>query len=339
MKYSVVHLGRLSNTKSFRLDAEYYHPKALEYEDKIVNVFHGESIKNLNCSVVSGPFGSSLKSEAYLNDGVPFVRISNLRDFLISKKNLIYISEKDNARLSSSQLNVGDIVLSKVGNTIGVASLVTNEIGPCNISENNIGIRLANGLDMQTKSFIVTYLNSTPGQNQILRAISGNAQPKLNVSDIEQIKVPHVSAKFVNEIHQVFAKSMQLISHADMQYAQTQTQVLAALGLLDWHPKQRLSFVKNHSETIKTDRIDAEYYQPKYDEIVKAIKGYSGGWDTLGNIASITKCLEVGSEAYKDEGDIPFVRISNLSPFEIKEEKYISDELYAELSQHQPQQK
>lgn len=38
-----------------------------------------------------------------------------------------------------------------------------------------------------------------------------------------------------------------------------------------------------------------------------------------------------------DEGDIPFVRVSNLSPFEITEEKYISDKLYAELSQHQPQ--
>jgi hypothetical protein len=39
-----------------------------------------------------------------------------------------------------------------------------------------------------------------------------------------------------------------------------------------------------------------------------------------------------------DEGNIPFVRVSNLSPFEITEEKYISAELYAELSQHQPKQ-
>jgi restriction endonuclease S subunit len=39
-----------------------------------------------------------------------------------------------------------------------------------------------------------------------------------------------------------------------------------------------------------------------------------------------------------DEGDVPFVRVSNLSPFEITEEKYISNELYAELSQHQPKQ-
>jgi hypothetical protein len=114
--------------------------------------------------------------------------------------------------------------------------------------------------------------------------------------------------------------------------------VLEELGLSNWQPKHCLSFVKNYSEADKAGRIDAEYFQPKYDEIVKAIKDYSGGWDSLGNLASMKKCVEVGSEAYIDEGSIPFIRVSNLSPFELTEEKYISNELYAELSQHQPQQ-
>ena len=43
-------------------------------------------------------------------------------------------------------------------------------------------------MSREDKSFLVTYLNSIPGQNQILRAISGNAQPKLNVADIEEVK-------------------------------------------------------------------------------------------------------------------------------------------------------
>lgn len=34
-------------------------------------------------------------------------------------------------------------------------------------------------------------------------------------------------------------------------------------------------------------RLDAEYFQPKYDEIVKAIKGYPSGWDTLGNLSKL----------------------------------------------------
>jgi restriction endonuclease S subunit len=83
--------------------------------------------------------------------------------------------------------------------------------------------------------------------------------------------------------------------------------------------------------------MDAEYFQPKYDEIVSAIKSCSGGWDSLKNLVAMKKCVEVGSGKYLDAG-IPFVRVSNLSPFEISKEKYISEELYAELSRHQPKQ-
>ena len=39
----------------------------------------------------------------------------------------------------------------------------------------------------------------------------------------------------------------------------------------------------------------------------------------------------------REEG-VPFVRVSNLSPFEITEEKNISEDLYAEVRQHQPEQ-
>ena len=49
------------------------------------------------------------------------------------------------------------------------------------------------------------------------------------------------------------------------------------------------------------------------------------------------KCIEVGSESYLDEG-IPFVRVSNISPFEITEEKYIFEALYARIIQYQPKQ-
>jgi hypothetical protein len=137
-------------------------------------------------------------------------------------------------------------------------------------------------------------------------------------------------------IESIIKKSFDGTSKSKTFYNQAQDLLLSELGLSNWQPKHQLSFVTNFSDTNEADRIDAEYFQPKYDEIVKAIKSYSGGWDTLGNIVSIKKCVEVGSEAYMDEGNIPFVRVSNLSPFEITEEKYISAELYAELSQHQP---
>ena len=54
-------------------------------------------------------------------------------------------------------------------------------------------------------------------------------------------------------------------------------------------------------------------------------------------MVAVQKCVEVGSDEYLEEG-IPFVRVSNLSPFDISEDKYISDKLYGEIEQYQPEQ-
>ena len=63
MQFAIVLLSRLKGTGSFRFDAEYYHPKAIRYEEKIVQNFNGKSIKDHGYKVVSGPFGSSLKAK------------------------------------------------------------------------------------------------------------------------------------------------------------------------------------------------------------------------------------------------------------------------------------
>lgn len=188
------------------------------------------------------------------------------------------------------------------------------------------------------KHYVWIFLHSDIGQKLLLRTASQTGQPHLTVEAIYQLAIPIFSEPFQREFENLYESSWSLKQTALVKYNQAQTFFLAELGLSNWQPKHRLTFIKNYSDTDKAGRIDAEYYQPKYDEIINAIKSYPGGWDTLGNLVSIKKCVEVGSEAYIDEGNIPFVRVSNLSPFEITEEKYISSVLYEELSQHQPKQ-
>jgi len=282
MQYSVVSVKKLNDTLAFRLDAEYFHPSALLYEDRI-NKLHGTTIKEYGCRVVSGPFGSSLKSESYLPSGIPFVRISDLKDFRVDTDELIYISKNDHNRLLSSKLNIGDLVLSKVGNTIGVVSRVTDDIGECNISENNIGIRFPKNISADEKVFILTFLNSNAGQSQILRSISGNAQPKLNVSDIEFIKIPHLSADIIKNIRLIVDESTSLILKSKQFYQTAEQILLSELGFLNWRPKHHLSFIKNFSDAKTADRLDAEYFQPMYDEIINIVKSYKNGFVKLGN--------------------------------------------------------
>ncbi|GLH58495.1 hypothetical protein NHP214376_12860 [Helicobacter ailurogastricus] len=83
---------------------------------------------------------------------------------------------------------------------------------------------------------------------------------------------------------------------------------------------EALSTPKNHNiktlkESLKTTgRLDAEYYQEKYEHNEAFLKARPHA--RLKELVQIKKSIEPGSGAYKDIG-VPFVRVSNLSPFGI----------------------
>lgn len=267
--------------RTFRIDSNFFIKKSLSVDNKIKSMNHFYISEE---NIVSGPFGSSLKSDAYLNAGVPFIRIENIKNgFSISTDNLIYISEFDNSRLKSSQLFEDDLILSKVGNTIGYYARVDSNIKNCNISENNIGIKL-NSYNRDVKHYIMTFLNSKYGNILTLRRISGNAQPKLNVFDISEIPIPQFNEEFYKKISDKIIKADELKQHSKSLYSQAEDLLLGELGLKDWRPKNTLHTTKKISDFAQSGRLDAEYYQQKYDEIEKAIKSYKGGYDIVSNL-------------------------------------------------------
>jgi len=174
-------------------------------------------------------------------------------------------------------------------------------------------------------------------QTILKRGQYGTGHPRFYDFLLTRLPIPNSVKLIDGQISDIIKVALSTRKQAKGSYAKAESTLLSEIGLLDWISKSQLTFLNTCSATERTNRIDAEYFQPKYDQIVAAIKGYAGGWDILGNLVDIKKSIEVGSGEYLDEG-IPFVRVSNLSPFEITEEKYISGGLYAQLKQHQPQQ-
>ena len=78
-----------------------------------------------------------------------------------------------------------------------------------------------------------------------------------------------------------------LRKQSEVLYKEAQSLLLSELGLLDWQPTRQTDSVRSFSEAWGAGRMDAEYFQPKYDDVVNAIKGYHGGWDTLGNLVDV----------------------------------------------------
>lgn len=65
--------------------------------------------------VQTGPFGSQLHREDYVENGTPIITVEHLGENRIIHENLPRVSEADKIRLSKYALKTGDIVFSRVG--------------------------------------------------------------------------------------------------------------------------------------------------------------------------------------------------------------------------------
>ena len=303
---SVIKLSELEGAK--RIDAEYYQSVFSSCESKIKQ--HGyDLLGRYSEKIFSGPFGSTLKSKSYQQYGIPFIRIGNIVDISISKEDLVYISEKEHKRIFSTHLNPGDIVFSKIG-TIGRLSVISETLGQVNISENNIGIRFRQ-LPTYERIFILFFLLSRYGQIQIKRRASGNIQPKLNVRDIESVKISKVGDETKKELAERYKHMYALYDRSLSLYSQAEDLLLEELRLKDFKPKYELSYSANLSKALGAHRVDAEYFQPAYEEVIKSI----GKKIKIEKLKKVITFISHGKQPYYVEnGEIPVIIQKHLGP-------------------------
>lgn len=276
-----------------------------------------------------------------MNEGGVGTKIYRMNEIsnMLCDRNILKYAELSTDEVASYKLKDRDVLFNRTNSQTFVGRTgIFREFSDEDIVFASYLIRINPDTEIVTPEYLTAFLNTKYGVLDVKRRarISIN-QSNVNAEELKRVEIPLLCDELQNKITLAFDKSFHLLQASEGQYHQAQNLLLSELGLAAWQPKQRHAFIGNYSDTQRTGRIDADYFQPKYDDIINAIKRYPSGWDTLGNLVTITKCVEVGSRAYLDEG-IPFVRVSNLSPFEITNEKYISEKLYADVKKHQPKQ-
>jgi restriction endonuclease S subunit len=268
--------------------------------------------------------------------GFPTLRLNEFDSFFIRPPQK-YCDKIDDPTFQSLALKKGDVLICRTnGNPklVGKSAIVAED---SQYAFASYLFRVRPKKDLLLPTTLVTYLNSRFGRAEVEKHLMVSNQANFSPARFREIQIPRFDQELQFNIETVIWQSFDNISKSKQIYTEAESLILSELGLFDWQPSRQLSYVKSFSDSWQSGRMDAEYFQPRYDEIVAAIQDCSDGWDSLGNLATINKCVEVGSEEYLDEG-VPFVRVSNLSPFEITEEKYISESLYTEIRQHQPEQ-
>lgn len=139
-------------------------------------------------TVQTGPFGSQLHADDYVEEGVPFILIRNIGDSGLKAKDLPRISFSDAKRLAKYSLNPGDIVFSRVGRT-GSCLLATDAEAGWIISGQTLRLRLDNPeLDSH---FLLYALRSHAVQNFVSKSSVGTTRESLNTKILQSIPVLH----------------------------------------------------------------------------------------------------------------------------------------------------
>ncbi len=322
--YSIIPKSQLEG--ALRLDAEYYQPEYLDLNSKL-KIKNSESLGDIVKNIVCGPFGSAILNEDYRSGGVPLIRVADLNDWFVRDENLVFIDDELSQTMKRYQVVDGDIVVSQRG-TIAMFSRVTDKFSRWNISANLISIKKSENISFD---YLLAFLNSKYGIDQLYRRLSGQVQPKITTDDIKQILVFIPKETVQKEIAQYILKSRQNLEDSKSLYSQAENLLLDELGLKDFKEDEKDLFsIVNLSDVQKTNRCDAEYFQEKYEKLISKIK--KGESELLGELMSVKKGIEPGAEEYQDEGKL-FIRVSSLSKngIEEKNQKYLSDALYQKL--------
>ena len=155
------------------------------------------------------------------NGTIPFLRGINVKEYLISSDNMVYINESSNRILSKSQVHTDDILIVRDG-SIGTSCVVPAEFDGANV----VSMVIATPLISCDSRFICYSLNSDVGKTQFTLTKIGSALTHTSVSAVSDIIVAvpscaeqkeiadHLDAKCA-EIDKLIAKKEQLVKELE----------------------------------------------------------------------------------------------------------------------------
>lgn len=339
VKYSEVQ----TDNESKRIDSEYFKQAYLENEKILKNLSIGcEKLGNLIYKMTGGatPLGAD-----YPERGIPFLRVQNIMPNYFNLNDIVYISNEDDEFLKRSKLKIKDVLLTITG-AYGKAAVVYKDLVGANINQHSVKIEVKN----INPYFLATFINSKHGQLQCHKKITGVTRPALDYRAIKNFLIPMFSKEFQLEIETMVKDSHKALENSKKLYKEAEKILYEALGLDAENPLESiLSFreknkvIHNHLKRykrlnisirtykesyLKTGRLDAEYYQVKYDLIENIIKDYSKGYCKLSDIGFFTNGSFIPESFYTEQAKRAYIRIKELSldsPINMKDCIYIND--------------
>lgn len=335
VKYSEVQ----TDNESKRIDSEYFKQIYL----RVVHLIKKRDYIQLKDIDITIKHPAEIERN-YIENGIWFVRAQNIKSLSLDINNKVFISQEDADKLSKNIINKKDILMIRTGNCGDCVIYLEKENA---IASSHIFI-IRNKFFNQY--FLSVFFSCKYGKLQIERGKYGSLQPEVATSYLRNIYIPMFSKEFQLEIETMVKDSHKALENSKKLYKEAEKILYEALGLDAENPLESiLSFreknkvIHNHLKRykrlnisirtykesyLKTGRLDAEYYQVKYDLIENIIKDYSKGYCKLSDIGFFTNGSFIPESFYTEQAKRAYIRIKELSldsPINMKDCIYIND--------------
>lgn len=147
------------------------------------------TLNDIAINIVDGPFGSSLKTSDYVDEGVPVLQGKNITGNRFKFFDVRHITEKKAESIKRSTVKVGDHLLVKIG-SIGYSAIIDDLYGhdfaiiPANLA------KITPNKEVIDSRYLHRYLTSDSAIRYFQKIASKTAQPALSLSKIKALEIP-----------------------------------------------------------------------------------------------------------------------------------------------------
>lgn len=292
------------SSDDFRLHSEFFSKAFLAGK----NYFHSVRTVRLN-RIAKIADGDHSKFPDNQIEEVRYLQARDITSNFLEISSNVFVSKKYFSKNQRSFIPSEAILLSIMG-TVGDITITPRNFEPCMC---NRALAIVRDIKDVSPQFLFTYLTTKHAFNNIERQKNGGVQQRINLDVLGNIEIPLLSVTFQNKIEQIVILAHDARKNSKSTYAQAEALLLDTLGMANFSPSTERINVKSLKDSFTaTGRLDAEYYQPKYAQMVSQITAQAHA--RLVELVSIKKSIEPGSDAYSDdESGLPFLRVADYS--------------------------
>ena len=145
-------------------------------------------VDNPKKDLVDGPFGSNLRSEEYIESGIPVFKIQNIKVNRFADKKISFISEEKAKSLIRHSFQPGDLIITKLGEPLGLCCKVPQKY-PFGIIVADL-MRLRPSKSKIFDEYLIHVINSDVVKKQFKSITKGTTRARVNLTIVRDIQIP-----------------------------------------------------------------------------------------------------------------------------------------------------